>query len=106
MASVGPLLVCGSVEVGQDVRSALLQRSPERDEFGQRGGDPVAEGVDQRGHRGSALRGVGVAVGVDHALVDAPGRLDLDVGVDRDQGVDARALLVGEQVGAGAGGSA
>ncbi|AMS05722.1 hypothetical protein AXH35_09985 [Acidipropionibacterium acidipropionici] len=47
-----------------------------------------------------------VAVGGDHALVDAPGDLDLDVGVVGEQGVQSVLLLVVEQVGAGGQGPA
>ena len=48
----------------------------------------------------------GVAVGGDHALVDAPGRLDLDVLLDGEQRLDPGGLLVGEQVSAGVQGPA
>jgi hypothetical protein len=44
---------------------------------------------------------VGFAVGGDHALVDPPGRFDLDVVVAGEQGFEPRPLLVGEQAGAG-----
>src|SRR4051812_49359801 len=40
-------------------------------------------------------------VSADDALVDRPGRLDLDVLVDGEQRVEAGALLLGEQAGAG-----
>jgi hypothetical protein len=43
----------------------------------------------------------GFAVGGDHALVDPPGHLDLDVGIGGEQVVQSVLLLVGEQVGAG-----
>ena len=61
----------------------------------------MADGPDQAGHHRSAGGPVGVAVGGDHALVDAPGHLDLDVVLDREQRMDPLLLLVGEQVGAG-----
>ena len=47
------------------------------------------------------LRAVGLPVGADHALVDAPGRLDLDVVLNAEQCGQPLALSVGEQVGAG-----
>lgn len=40
-------------------------------------------------------------VGGDHLLVDASGRLDLDVLLDREDCPDPLVLLVGEQVGPG-----
>ena len=49
---------------------------------------------------------VGFAVGGDHALVDAPGRFDLDVLVVGEQRLEPLLLLVGEQVGAGVQGPA
>ena len=65
-------------------------------------GDGLGEGVDDGLQLGSALGAVGMAVGADDALVDRPGRFDLDVGVGCKQGVEPVALLVGEQAGAGA----
>ena len=65
------------------------------------GGDGVGERVDQRGHQLAAAPPVGFAVGADHALVDAPGDLDLDVIVAGEQGVEPLDLVVGEQPGAG-----
>lgn len=47
-----------------------------------------------------------VAVGGDHGLVDAPGDLDLDVGVVGERGVQSVLVLVVEQVGAGGQGPA
>ena len=91
----------GPVEVGQYVGGAALEGPAERDELGQRSGDACAEGVDERAHRGASVTPVGVAVGGDHLLVDAKGRLDLHVRVDREQPGEPGVLLVGEQVGAG-----
>jgi len=42
-----------------------------------------------------------LAVGGDHALVDAPGRFDLHVIIGREQVGQPVLLLLGEQVGAG-----
>jgi hypothetical protein len=61
----------------------------------------VVQSVDQAGHLLSALAAVGVPVGGDHLLVDAPGRLHLDIGVGGAQVLEALSLLAGEQVGAG-----
>jgi len=79
-----------------------VQGPPEGDELGQGGRHVVAEGVDDRSQGG--LRGlpVGVPVGGDDALVDAPGRFALDVGLDGDHGGEPLALSVGEQLGPGA----
>lgn len=63
------------------------------------------KGVDQTPHLGFAAIAVGVAVGVDHGLVDTPGRLDLHVAVVGEQGGDPGWLFVGEQVRAGAQGA-
>ncbi len=96
----------GSVEVGQDVRGAAPQGPPEPGDLDHGGGNSVADGVDELAHLVSPAGPVGVAVGGNHLLVDAPGRLDLDVGVAREQRVESLALLVGEQVGAGVQGPA
>jgi hypothetical protein len=47
-------------------------------------------------HELTAPLPVGFAVGGDHALVDAPGGLDLDVLVGGEQGFQSLLLLVGE----------
>ena len=96
-----PVAGTGSVEVRQDVFGPLLQRSSERDELGQRGRDAAAERVDEVAHQPLALGPVGLAVRADHALVNAPGGLDLDVLVDGEQRGQPLLLPVGEQVGAG-----
>jgi len=51
-------------------------------------------------HHGPALFAVVVAVGGEHLLVDTPGRLDLDVLIPGEQGLDPGPLPVGEQVNA------
>lgn len=88
----------GAVEVGQDIGGAFLQRVSQHGDFPQRGGDALADRGDQLGHQVLALRAVGFAVGGDHTLVDAPGRVDLDVLVGREQGLQPVLLLLGEQV--------
>jgi hypothetical protein len=47
-------------------------------------------------HQLSSTARVGLAVGGDHALVDPPGRFDLDVLLGREQVRRPLALLVGE----------
>jgi len=90
-----------AVEVGQDVGGALGQGPPEGDELGQRARNALSERLDELRHQRSASGAVGFAVGGDHALVDRPGRLDLDVLVGGEQLVQSLCLLGGEQVSAG-----
>src|SRR5690554_2255127 len=91
----------GSVEVGQHVRGAALEGPAEGDDLAQCRRDAVADRLDQRCHQLAALRAVGLPVGADHALVDAPGGFDLDVLVGGEERFDPLALSVGEQVGSG-----
>lgn len=91
----------GSVDVGQHILGALLQGPPKRGELRQRRRDSVAERLDHPVISCQALRSVGLPVGADHALVDAPGRLDLDVLLDAEQRGQPLPLPVGEEVGAG-----
>ena len=69
----------GAVEEREDVRGALLQRAAEATDLFEQRGDAVADRVDHRPHHLLRLVLVGFAVGGDDALVDAPGRFDLDV---------------------------
>ena len=66
----------GSVEVGQHVLSPSSQGAAEGDDLGQRGWDVACEVFDHGGEL--LLRGgsVGVAVGLDDPLIDAPGGVD------------------------------
>jgi hypothetical protein len=65
----------------------------------------VADQVDDCSHELAAAPVaaglVGFAVGGDLPLVDAPGRLDLDVLVGREQVLQALLLLAGKEAGAG-----
>ena len=77
----------GVVEVGQDVLGSAFECPAQRDELGQtprytRGG----QGVDFGFHQGLTADFVGITVGVDDVLVDAPSDLERDV------------LLTGKQV--------
>ncbi len=96
----GSVAGAGPVEVGQHVGGALLQGPSEPAQLAQGCGDAVADRLDQRAHQFPASGLVGFAVGGDHPLVGAPGRFDLDVRVDLEQGLQTLVLLVGEQVGA------
>ena len=91
----------GAVEVGQDVSWASTEGGSEASQFGQWLGDAGGESVDDRVQGGLAAAAVGVAVGGDESLVDAPGGQDLDVVVGGEQCLEALPLLVGEQVRAG-----
>ena len=72
----------GVVEVGQDVPGSAYECPSQCDEFGQaprhaRGG----QCVDFALHQGLAADFVGIAVGVDTVLVDAPCDLEGDVAI-------------------------
>ena len=97
----GAVAGAGPVEVGQDVGGALLQGPPQGADLLQRGGNTGADRGDELGHERSAGLAVRCAVGGDHLLVDAPGGLDLYVLLGREERLDPRPLLVGEQVGTG-----
>ncbi len=96
IASVGPLEVPGG-RVGQELGGAVVQGAAEALEFDEDGGDAMAHAVDQCPHGRRSLCFVGVAVGVDHALIDSPGRFDLHRLVFREKDVQSRLLFVGEQ---------
>jgi hypothetical protein len=89
----------GSVEVGQHVGGSLLQGAAERDDLDQRLRYTAGDRVDQLDHQLATVPPVLVPVGGDHPLVDAPARLDLDVGVVGEQGCESVPMLVGEQAG-------
>lgn len=72
----------------------------------QRGGDTCGDVVDQLLHQCLSRRPVGVPVGNDHPLVDAPGRFDLDVLFVREQAQQVFALPVDEECFAGVQGAA
>lgn len=91
----------GQVEEREQVCGALDQRSPERDELGRGSGNAAAQGVDDGAHQRAALGVVFMAVGGDHALVDAPGGLDRGVLVDGERHLNTSGMLVGKQAGAG-----
>lgn len=101
IASVGPLDVPWAVEVGEHVSGALLQGAAELGDLLEAVGHPGADRCDQAGHQVAARGRVGVAVGLDHAVVDPPGDLDRDMVVACEQGPQPGGLLVGEEVGAG-----
>lgn len=91
----------GQVEEREHVDRALLQIPAETSDLDEHGRDAAADGVDHGAHQLLRLLLVGLSVGVHDALVDAPGRLDLDVLFDREDRFEAGVLLVGEQAGPG-----
>ena len=97
----GTVGCAGSIEVDQHVAGSLLQGPPEGDDFRQGTGDALAQRLDELGHQGAARLAVGLAVGRDHLLIDAPGDLDLDVTLDGEQCLEPVVLALGEQVDAG-----
>jgi len=69
------------VEVGQYVGAAPPQGAAELGQFLQNRGDAAAQRVDDRGHHGLAAASVGVSVGGDQALVEAPAQFNSEVGL-------------------------
>ena len=86
MASVGPPVVWGWFDVGQDVHGSAFQCPAQRHELGQapryaRGG----QCVDVGSHQDLAHTRVGRAVGIDDVLVDPPSDLGGDVAIAGEQ---------------------
>ena len=82
----GAVAGVGVVEVGQDVPGSAFECPAQRDELGQapryaRGG----QGVDFGLHQGLTADFVGIAVGVDNVLIDAPRDLERDVAIAGEQ---------------------
>ena len=73
--SVGSVVI----EVGQYVGVAAPQGTAQLCQFLDGGGHAAAQSVDARGHHGLAAAPVGLAVGGDDALIDAPGHQDRQV---------------------------
>ena len=76
----------GVVEVSQDVPGSAFECPAQRDELGQapryaRGGQRVDLGL----HQGLTADLVGITIGVDDVLVDAPCDLERDVAIAGEQ---------------------
>ena len=74
-----PVAGVGMIEVSQDVPGSAFECPAQRDELGQapryaRGGQCVDFGL----HQGLAADFVGITIGVDDVLVDAPGDFECD----------------------------
>ena len=91
----------GAVEVGQDVLAAADQGSGQCLDLLQPVGDGLPQGVDEPLHQVLSQARVLGAVGLDEALVDAPGGLDRGVAIISEQGLETLGLGVGEQAGPG-----
>ena len=86
----------GSVEVGEDVGSSFVQCAAQRGDLDECGRNSGAKVGDQLGEEFSTVAAVLVPVGGDHALVDAPGRLEFDVEIGDEQRPQPVGLFVAE----------
>ena len=87
------------IEVGQDVGGSFGQGPGQRLDLLQPVGDGLSQGADEPAHQVHSQAGVLGAVGLDEALVDAPGGLDRSAALVGEQVLQALGLGVGEQVG-------
>ena len=101
MAWRGAVGGAGAVEVGQDVLAAAGQGSGQCLDLLQPVGDGLSQGVDEPLHQVLSQTRLLGAVGLDEALVDAPGGLDRGVALVSEQGLETPGLGVGEQAGPG-----
>ena len=101
MAWRGAVGGTGAVEVGQDVLAAADQGSGQCLDLLQPFWDGLPQGVDEPLHQVLSQARLLGAVGLDEALVDAPGGLDHGVAIISEQGLETPGLGVGEQVGPG-----
>ena len=91
----------GAVEVGQDVLAAAGQGLCQGLDLLQPVGDGLFQGVDEPSHQVLSQARVLGAVGLDEALVDAPGGLDRSVAIISEEVLQALGLGIGEQTGPG-----
>ena len=101
MAWRGAVGGTGAVEVGQDVLAAADQGSGQCLDFLQPVWDGLLQGVDEPLHQVLSQTRLLGAVGLDEALVDAPGGLDRGVAIISEQGLETLGLGIGEQAGPG-----
>ena len=102
----GTVAGAGPVEEREHVDGALLQCPAELAQFDKSGRDTACEGVDELLHDELPESPIRFPVGGDHPLIDAPGRLDLDMLLVGEQLLEAGLLLLGEQPGSGVEGAA
>ena len=101
MAWRGAVGGTGAVEVGQDVLAAAGQGPGQGLDLLQPVGDCLPQGVDEPSHQVLSQARVLGAVGLDEALVDAPGGLDRSVAIISEEVLQALGLGIGEQTGPG-----
>ena len=92
----------GAVEVGQDVGGSFGQGPGQRLDLLEPVWDGLFQGADEPLHQEPPQARVLGAIGLDQALVNAPGGLDRSVAIISEQGLEALGLGVGEQAGPGA----
>jgi len=80
----------------EDVRGVFFECAAKVLRFDERGWDAGGGGVDHGVHCFVPELSVGFVVGGDHALIDAPGRFDLDMLGEWEQRFESRLLSVGE----------
>ena len=91
----------GAVEVGQDVLAAVDQGLCQCLNLLQPFWDGLPQGVDEPLHQVLSQTRLLGAVGLDQALVDAPGGLNRSVALISEEVLQALGLGIGEQVGPG-----
>ena len=91
----------GVGEVGQDVLAAADQGSGQCLDLLKPVGDGLPQGVDELLRQVLSQARLLGAVGLDEALVDAPGGLDRSVAIISEEGLETLGLGVGEQAGPG-----
>ena len=89
------------VEVGQDVGGCFGQGSGQCLDLLKPVGDGLPQGVDEPLHQVLSQTRLLGAVGLDEALVDAPGGLDRSMAIISEQGLETPDLGIGEQAGPG-----
>ena len=98
---MGPLEVRGRSKEARGVLAAAGQGPGQCLDLLQPVGDGLLQGVDEPLHQVLSQARLLGAVGLDEALVDAPGGLDRSVALVSEQGLETPGLGVGEQVGPG-----
>ena len=89
------------IEVGQDVGAPLGQGPGQLGDLLQPVGDGLPQGVDEPLHQVLSQARAVSPVGLDQALVDAPGGLDRSVVLTGEQNLETPGLGVDEQAGSG-----
>jgi len=101
MAWRGAVGGTGAVEVGQNVGGSFGQGSGQGLDLLQPVWDSLFQGVDEPLHQVLSQTRLLGAVGLDEALVDAPGGLDRSVAIISEEVLQALGLGIGEQAGPG-----